>query len=146
MADISLFFGKFRIRVPAFNKVSVAKRVQNFLTNSGHNSHIQNDVNRVGDLYSDFREFTSDSAHRIRNNVHGSAFHNVLKKTFQKFIRFVGFHPVIDRRGIVFILGTDKGSAFYPCDVVDRRAVKIATGQFFLIKFDKNFLVDSLLA
>ena len=146
MADISLFFGEFRVRVKSLYEVAVAERVENFLTNSRHNSHIENDVDRVGEFDTDFGEFAADRTHRVRNNVHSSAFHNAVEQTVQEFKRFARFHPVVDGRGVVFVFRTNKGSAFHSRDVVYRRAVKIATGQFFLIELYKNFFPYGLLS
>ena len=113
----------------------IAKLVKCFLTHSGHDFHVKNDIDTVGKFNSDFCKGRTELTHGIGYNIHGSAFHCTVCKRTQARIHFVFFHPVVCRACHFFFGGADESSCFHPCNVVLFCSVKKASGKFFGVKF-----------
>lgn len=137
LADVSLFFVDVRFCVEAAHEiVTVAQRFENFAADAGHDCHIENDVNAVGQFDTDFGERRTDCAHGERNDVHSPALHCALVDTFEKFVRLVLLHPIVGGTCVFFLLGADESATLDARDVVDGGAMEIATGQQLLIELN----------
>ena len=126
--------------------VACAKLVENPLTYSCHNSHIEHDVNGIRKLDADFGEGRTDRAHRIRNNVHRPSLHSALVNLLEHSICFVLLHPVIGGTCGLLLFRTDKRTSLYASHVVGERAVQIAAGQQLLIELNHFACSNRLLA
>ena len=137
MHDISLFGIDVALAVESLDEVAVlAERVVAVQPHPRHDRHIQNDVDGVGYFDADFRERGTDHAHGIGNDVHLSALHLSARNLAAKGVRLGGIHPVVDGTRVLLILAADERARLYAGDVVLRRAVIVATGQFFLVELD----------
>ena len=64
LADISVFGINITFCVEASNPVvAVAENVHNSLTDTSHDSHVENNIDRVGDLNADLCKRRADRAH-----------------------------------------------------------------------------------
>ena len=116
--------------------VAVTEGFENLAADAGHDCHVENNVDTVGEFDTDFGERRTDSAHGERNDVHCSSFHGTLIDTFEQFVGFVFLHPVVGGTCVFFFFGADESTAFHTCDVVDCGTVEIATGEQFLIELN----------
>ena len=147
MAYVSVVFVNIGAGMQAFDKVgTVSENVKNVLTGSGHNKHIENDINRIGKLYTDFGKFRFRNTHRIGNNVHCSTLHRAFKKLSELFIALGGGHPIVDISRILFLFRTDEGSVFDSGNVVNCGSVKIAVRVKLGVKLDQLSSRNCLLA
>lgn len=130
--DISLFGIDVALAVEALDEIAVfAQLVEAHRADSGHDFHVENDVNGVGDLDTDLGEGGSDHAHGIRNDVHGSALHFAAGDLLHHFVGLIGRHPFYDgmRHGVLFLSAANERSVLDASDVVFGRSVQIAVGK-----------------
>ena len=113
----------------------IAKLIKSFLAHSGHDFHIENNVDTVGKFDADFCEGRTKLTHGIGNNVHGSAFHCAVCKRTKTRIHFVFFDPVVGGTRHFFFGGADESSCFNPCNVILFCSVKKTSRKFFGVKF-----------
>ncbi len=74
--DITVFFVKVCLCMKTLDEVgAVTELVEASLAGTGHDKHIEHDIDRVGKLNTDLREIGAEHAHGIRDNVHGLAAH-----------------------------------------------------------------------
>ena len=137
VADISLFFVNIALAVQAFYPVgAVAQHIPHSVAHTGHDRHIQNHVNGVGQLYANFGQRRTDGAHGVGDHVHGTALVASAGDIIQHFISFLRVHPVVGGAGLFLGVGTDERSAFHAGHVVYSRAVQVAAGQLFFVELD----------
>ena len=137
VADIALAFVDIRLGVQSLDEVAVPQRIQDVLSHAGHDRHIQNDVNGIGQLDADLGKGRTDRPHGVGNDVHGSPLHRAAVEIFQHRVGFVRIHPVVDGAGRIPVFRADKRAVLHARDVVDRRAVQITSGEKFLVQFDE---------
>ena len=126
-----------RLGVQPAHEISVgAQRVQHLLTHAGHDRHIQHDIDAVGELDADLGEGRAHGAHGIGDDVHRPALHRALEDALQHLVRLILLHPVVGGTCVLLLLGADESATLDARNVVDRRAMQIATGQQLLIELD----------
>ena len=113
----------------------VAQILKRLCAHSGHDIHIQHNIDRIGQLNADFGEGRADRTHGVRNDVHGTAFHYAIKELAQFFIHHLGIFPVVGGACILFFPGADKGSTLYAGNVAGTGSVQQTAGKFFLVEF-----------
>ena len=116
---------------------AVAERFENVVADSRHDEHVENDVDRVGQLDAVLCEVGADDTHGVGNDVHRLALHRAGKQLGQLCIAFSGRHPVVDVAGVLLLRGADKGAVFDACNVVERSSVQVAVGEQLLIELDE---------
>ena len=132
--DVTLFGIHVAFAVEPFDKVAVfSERFQTIGSYARHDRHIEYNVNGVGHFNSDFGKRRADNAHGVGNDIHGASFHLSARDLAAQRVGFDRIHPIIDGTRVVLILTADKRTRFHTRNVVFRRAVIVATGQFFLI-------------
>ena len=137
VADVSLLCVDVALAVQALNPVgAVAKRIPYLLSYTGHNSHIQDNIDGIRELYADFCERRADGAHGIRNDIHRAALVAASCNVIKHFVRFLRILPVVGRACVFLLAGTDKRSVLHTGNIVNRCAVQIAARQFFLIQLN----------
>ncbi len=138
MADITVLLVDVGTCVQTLNEVvAVAERLKDVLADTGHDDHVQNDIDRIGKLNAVLREIRADDRHRIRNDIHGLSFVGARKELRELRIALLRLHPVIDVARVFLLSRADEGTVLHTCDVVDRRSVKIAVREFFFIQFNQ---------
>ena len=74
LADPALLRVNVALAVQTANPVvAVAENVHDLLTDSGHDGHVENNIDGVCQLNADLSERGTDRAHGVRDNVHGTA-------------------------------------------------------------------------
>ena len=147
LEDVATFFAQFTFSVQPPDKiVAVAQHIKDLLADTGHNGHADDDVDRIGDFNAHFGKRRTDRAHGKRNHIHVPAFHRTAENIGSHGIGLFGRHPVVGRAGVFFPAGADIGAAFNARNVVERRTVVIAAGQFFFAELDELTGLHRLLA
>ena len=137
VADVSLFgiYVTFSVET-SYPVVGVAENVEDSLTDTSHNSHVEYNVDGVGNFDTDLSERRADRTHGERNNVHGSALVGTASDIIELCVHFLGFAPVVGGTCVFFFLGADEGSVFYTSNVVGFGSVIVATGELFFVELD----------
>ena len=135
VADVSLFFVDVSLCMETLDEVGVvSESIENVLTCSCHNKHVEYNVDRVCKFDTDLGEVRTNNTHGVGDNVHCSALHCTLVEGCELFFGFFETHPVVCGACIVLFLCADECSAFNSCYVVNCCSVEIAVGKLFLIK------------
>ena len=116
--------------------IGITKMGKYFFAYTGHNYHVQHNINRVCYLKSNLCIWRSNRTHGIRNYIHRFSFIAASCNIVQHFISFCRFSPMVGRTGILFLFRTDECSCLYACNVVESSTMQVATRKFFLIQFD----------
>ena len=116
--------------------VAVAEDVQNLLTDAGHDVHVEDDVDRVGDFDADFGERRADRTHGIRDDVHRAALIRAAGDVVEALIHFLRIAPVVRRTGGFLVGCADKRPVFDTGDVVRTRPMQIAARKLFFVELD----------
>ena len=116
--------------------VRVAQYIQNSLAHSGHDVHVQHNVDRIGDLDTDLGEGRTNGTHGIGNDIHGSALVSTGSDVIEHFISLRGLHPMVGGAGVLFFSGADQSSVLHTGHVVLCGSVQIAVGQQLLVELD----------
>ena len=116
--------------------IGIPKMSKYLFAYTGHDCHIQHNVNRVCHFKSNLCIWRSNRTHGIRDYIHRFSFVAASCNIVKHFISFSRLFPVIGRSGILFFFRTDKCSCLYACNVIEGSTVQIATRQLFLIQFD----------
>ena len=133
--DISLLSVNVAFAVEALNPIgAVAQGIPNLLSHSGHDGHVQHNVNRIGELHADFGQRRTYRTHGIRNDIHSAALVAAAGNVIQHFISLFRIHPVVGGARILFLFGADHGAVLYTGHVVNSGAVQIAARQLLLIQ------------
>ena len=134
MADIPFLRIDIAFCVKSLDPVlAVAQNLFHFSAHTGHNVHVQHDVDGVCDLISDFRQRRANRAHGIGNHVHRTPLIASAGNVEQHLIRFLWFFPVVSRPGILLLPRTDKRSILDTGHIVHLCPMEIAPRQFLLI-------------
>ena len=113
---------------------AAAELLQDGRADVGHDPHVQDDVDAVGQLHADLAEGRADGPHRKGDHVHLPPPHRTLEDLARAAIAFLGRHPVVGRAGILAQRAADERQVFGPRHVVDGRAVIETAGKFLLIQ------------
>ena len=74
--DIAVFFVEVCLCMKTLDEVgAVAELIKASLAGTGHDKHVEYNIDRVGKFDTDFREVRAKHAHGVRNHVHGLAAH-----------------------------------------------------------------------
>ncbi len=96
VADVTLGFIDVNFGMKTFYEIVVfTQSLGNHFAHSGHDIHIQNNINGVSQLNTDFCKFATDNTHGIGNDIHCSAFHAATINLGQHVIAFFRIHPVV---------------------------------------------------
>ena len=151
LADVSLFLVNVALGVQTLDPVGVlvAESVQNSLAATGHNGHIQNNIDGIGDFQTNLGELRTNRAHGIGDDVHGSAGIGASGDVIEHLVCVGGSHPVVGGTCFLFGVGADECASLNTGDVVGLGAVQIAAGELFLVELDHFaglacFLAESL--
>ena len=137
MADVTVVFVEISLGVETLDVIrAVAESFENVVSDSGHDKHIENDVNGVCELDAVLREIGAYDAHGVGNDIHCSALHGAAVKLCELLVAFLGIHPVVDVSGVFLLRCADEGSSFNTCNVVYCCAVEIASGELFFVELD----------
>ena len=137
VADIPLFLVNIAFAVQSPDPVgAVAESLKYVLSYSGHDGHVQDHIDGVGNLNPVFRKRRADRAHRIRDYIHGPAAVAAPCDIVKHFIRLGRLHPVVGGACVLLFLRADEGAVLHPRDVVDRGAVEVTAGQLFLVQLN----------
>ena len=96
--------------------------------------HIEDNVDRVGQLNAYFGERGTDRTHGIRDDVHGTAFHNAVVHRGEFCVHFFGVAPVVGRACILFFSRADEGSRLNAGNVVFFGSMKETAREFFFVQ------------
>ena len=133
--DIALLGVDIALCVEALHKVAVlAECFKAVEPDARHDAHIEDDVDGVGDLDADAGEGGADDAHRIGDDVHRSALHLAARDLAEHGISFLGVHPIVGGACVLFVAAADERARFDAGDVIFRRAVVVAAGEFLLVE------------
>ena len=137
LADISLFRVDLALSVStSYEVVAVAESFEYVVAYSGHNSHIQYDVNGIGKLDTNLGDRTAYGTHRERNYVHSTTLVSVFENALQFCVCLLRLPPVVGRTAVFFLTGANESSSFYTSNVVGVGAVEQATGKGLLIELN----------
>ena len=137
LADITLLGVDIAAAVQTANPVvAVSEGIYNFLADSRHDSHVENDIDGIRKLNAYLRERRADRTHRIGNNIHCSALIAVLSYIIEHLIGLGGIHPVVGRTCLVCALRADKCAVFNTCDIVGLGSVEQASGEKILVELN----------
>ena len=134
--DIAVFLVHLRFGVQAADKIvgCLAKLVERLLPHTGHDIHVEHNIDRISQLDADLGERGADRAHAIRDDVHGTALHRAVKQLAQLVVHDVWVLPVVGRAGVLFFARTNERASFDACDIVDSRPMQQAAGQLFRVE------------
>ena len=134
--DITVFRINVSLGVQTTNEVvrNIAQVFKCLLTHSGHDVHVQNNIDGVSQFHANLCERRTDRTHRIRDYIHGSALHNAVIQRNELCLHFVRSHPVVGRACIFLLLGADESSVFYSCYIIRQRSVIQTARQLFRIQ------------
>ena len=137
LADISVFGINVALAVKtSYPVVAVSENFEHLGADSGHYSHIENDIDRIGDFDTDLCERRAYGTHRKRDDIHRSALVTVSGDVIKFFIHFFRIAPVVGRSCVFFFARANESSVLNTSNVVGLRSVQIASGEFFLVEFD----------
>ena len=128
----------------AVEVVGVAKLLERGRAHPRHDSHVQHDVDAVGELDADLRERRAERAHHVRHHVHRAPAHRAVEPSAQLGVSLGGLGPVVGGAGVDFVRRADEGQLLGARDVVGIRAMQVAAGPFVLVELDENSRGDRL--
>ena len=101
----------FRLRI-------VAEALNCDLAHPGHDSHVENDVNGIGDFEADFGQGRIRRAHYVRHDEQGAAAHRAFKHSLKFRVGLGRIAPVVGRTGFLFSRCANESELLDPGDVV----------------------------
>ena len=110
-----------------------------------HDSHVEHDVDAVGQLDADLRQRRSERTHHVRHHVHRAPAHRAVEPSAQLRVSVGGIGPVVSRARVDFVRRADEGQLFGARDVVGIRAMQVAAGPLLLVQLDEYSRGDCLL-
>ena len=146
--NVSLFRIDVSFGMQAADEVvgGFAQVFKSLFAHTGHDVHVQDNIDGVGNLDADFSERRADGAHGVGDDVHGTAFHNAVVHRVQHCVHLIGIHPVVGGSCVLFFLGADESSVLNTSDVVGAGSVIQAAGKFFLVQLDHLAGSDSFIS
>ena len=137
LADPALLRVNVALAVQTANPVvAVAENVHDLLTDSGHDGHVENNIDGVCQLNADLSERGTDRAHGVRDNVHGTALVAATSNIVQHLVCFLRLFPVVGRACVLFFSGADEGSVLNTGNIIRSCSVIVAARELFLIQLD----------
>ncbi len=124
--------------------VGVAELVERGLAHPRHDSHVQHDVEAIGQLDANLRQRRPERAHHVGQDVHRAPAHRAVEPSAQLRVSLDRVGPVVSRPRINFVRRTNEGQLFGACDVVGVRSMQVAARAFLLIQFDEYSCGDCL--
>ena len=102
MQDQAAFDVQVGLAVQALGELAAAAELlQDGRADVGHDPHVQDDVDAVGQLDADLAEGRADGPHGEGDDVHLPPPHRALEDLAGAAIAFLGRHPVVGRPGIL---------------------------------------------
>ena len=134
--DVSLLGINVSLAVQTANEVvgSVAEVLESVSAHSGHDIHVQNYVDGVGQLNAYLCEGGADRTHGVRDNVHCSALHYAVVHRGQHCLHFLRIHPVVGGACVLLLTAADESSVLNSCNVVGECSVIQAAGELLRIQ------------
>ena len=93
-------------------------RIEGVLARASHDEHGEHDVGRIGDLDAEHRLVRLGVAHDEGDDVHGATAHRALEQRVEGFLHLRRSDPVVERTGILLVLGADVGPALDAGDIL----------------------------
>ena len=118
--------------------MSVAERLKNLGADSGHDSHVDHDIRRIGQLDANVRNRRADRSHAERNDIHRATLHTAFEVAHENSLHVFGVVPVVVRAGVFLGLRTDKCAIFNARDITGVRADEKAVGSLRGVERDKR--------
>ncbi len=87
--------------------------VPHLLRHARHDSHVYNDVRRIGDLHAAVRDVRAQRPHRERHDVHRAAAHATVEQALQRLAHLLRIDPVVRRTSVFLGLGADEGPVLH---------------------------------
>ena len=144
--NVLVLFIEIALAVQSLDKTGiVAERVAHGLADTGHDRHIQNDVDGVRQLKAVLGKRRADDGHGVRNDIHRAALVSAVGESVHLLVHFLGVHPVVGGTGVLLALTADEGAVLDAGDIVRVGAVEIAAGELVLVELDEDALLDGLL-
>ena len=133
--DVALLGVQVCLAVETLDEVSrVTQLVQDGLAHTGHDGHVQDNIDGIGQLDAVLGERRAHRTHAVGNHVHGTALHGAGADAVQHGVHFHGVHPVVGGACVFLLLAADEGAALHTGHIAGVRAVEIAAGQLLLVQ------------
>ena len=120
----------------------VLKTLQHFVTDLGHDPHVDHHVGAVGNLNPDLGKGGVKGAHAERDDIHGAALHAPGEKALELLAHLGGISPVVGWSRIPFLRGADEGAVLHAGHVTRTRAGQEAVGAFLGIEPGEGSGID----
>ena len=138
MAYVALFLIDLAFAVQSAHPLGIiAQNIPNRLANTGHDRHVQHNVDGIRQFNADFCQRRTNRAHGVGNHIHCAALIAVPSNIIKHLVGFLRLHPVVSGACILFLAGADKGTILHAGNVIDRCAVQIAIRQLFLVELNE---------
>ena len=136
MYNVALLRIHVSLGVETADKVigSIAQILECSRTHSGHDVHIQYNVDGVSQLHAYLCQRRTDGTHGVGNHIHGSALHYAVEQGGQLCIHFLGVTPVVGGACIFLVAGADEGSVLHTGYVVGQSSMIKASGELLLVE------------
>ena len=134
--DVTAFLADVGLGMLAADEIVglVAQLTQSAQADTGHDVHVQDNVDGVGHLNANLGVGAADRTHAVGDHVHGAALHAAGVHGDQLGLHLFGIHPVVDVAGILFVLGADEGAALNAGHIVLGGVVQNAARQLLLVQ------------
>ena len=123
----------------------VAEPLDRNFAHARHDAHAENDIFRIGNFETDFRERRIGRAHNVGNDEHGASAHRAFQHCLQLQVHLRRLRPVIGRTGFLFCRCANESELLDARDVVRIRAMQIRVRNLLLIQLDQHILLKRLL-
>jgi hypothetical protein len=115
--------------------VAVAKHFKRSAPHPGHDSHVERDIDTIGDFEADFGKRRADRTHHVRDYVHRAAAHRIFEPAAQLGVGFIRRRPIIGWAGVLAVGSAYEGQLFRAGDIIGVGAMQVAAGAFGLVEF-----------
>ena len=126
-------------------KARIRSIVERDLAHAGHDPHVEDDVEGVGELDAHLGERRTRRPHQVRDHVHRPSLHGASGEAFEAPVHGAGLAPIVGGAGFLLGRGTDVGQLFDTGDVVGIGAMVVAAGMLLRVETEEDALVDGLL-
>ncbi|MBA7649286.1 hypothetical protein ES703_57083 [subsurface metagenome] len=134
MKDETPIYVPLRPTVQTFGEFTMGvKGFKYWLANTGHDAHIQDNIDTIGKFDTKLAKRRADGSHGKRNNVHSTSPHGTLENGSRLLVGLLRVHPVVGWASILFPSGTYKGQMFGTGNVVHCSTMVDTSRELFLI-------------
>lgn len=119
---------------PPVERVRGSQMVDRNPAHPGHDPHVENHIERVGQFNAHLRQRGSRWSHQVRNHVQRAPFHAAASQAHEFRPHGRGIGPVVCRSSVFGQLRTNEGAVFDASHVVGVGAVVVASRHLLLIE------------